>query len=140
MAQTKQSIGMRSTSELNLDDLFGDPSPIQVRYGGRLHDMRRPVAMGPLDGLRFQRLQAQWLELQRMPNGEDDELQAERLETAIDGQLMLVCPTLAEMHPPFAVRVRALEHYLQQLAPPKQPELEPGAEAEAASSTNPKDR
>jgi hypothetical protein len=105
---------------LNLDELFGQTQVIQIKWQGRIYDLRRPEALDPIDFVRYEKLQTRMNQLQTGSQGNPQEdlteEQATEFKLIMDDMTRLLCPDLHAAKLPFVAQFRVLVHYSDTLA------------------------
>ena len=113
---------------LNLDQLLGENSPIQVRLRGVAYELRAPHAFGAREHVRFERLQRQLIayETAEATSDVDDETtldaSAKMIETVIDKLLAMLNADLLNAGLTFPQKSSALKFYMHQVEAQMAPE------------------
>lgn len=117
-----------STPPLDLDALYGKDAqrPIQVKWGGKLHDFRLPSQYGPVEAMQLQELHNRFRSLNLLvvkPKKMTDaqfrraqQKQMANIESVIDQVFAIVCPSLTKEQLPFAAKMNAFNFYTAEIA------------------------
>lgn len=98
---------------LNLDEVFGKSRPVIAVYQGIRYELMRPESLSPAQYGEWMRLQAEIEEIRSRSKSlsQEDMAQWDRLLTEV---LRMLCPSFAEVNPPFQVRMKTLEFYFEE--------------------------
>lgn len=99
---------------LDLDELFGNATPIKVKWQGKDYELRLPESMGPVEYAQFGKLQTRVNALQ-VGDGTMDETQAGEMDQLVNNMLAILNGEIGKAQLPFVARMRALEFYGQTL-------------------------
>jgi len=99
---------------LNLDDLFGNPQPVNVRWQEIEYHFARMETLTPRQIAQLNKLQKQAREV----SGNDDP-DVERVDTLLNDMLTMLCAEFPAAAVPFALKTRVMEFYAAQAQPQK---------------------
>lgn len=99
---------------LDLDQLLGQARAVKVRWQGREYELLRMDGISPKQSLAFQRMIGR---VQKLQSGEaaDDDQQASELEALMKESLRLLCKDLPVDDIPFAMQMKILMFYTEEM-------------------------
>jgi len=101
---------------LNLDEVFGEDRPIKVKWKGETYDLLRLEAFSPREINRFQNMQKDAAELQRLKNAakKNDHSIDKKIEQLFDKMLSTLCAKLPLAEIPFLAKTRIITFYIEE--------------------------
>jgi hypothetical protein len=106
---------MDENKVLNLDEMFGEDRPVKVKWKGVEYDLLRLEAFSPREINRFQMMQKDASELQRLKNenAADKSIDA-KIEQLFDKMLSTLCAKLPLKEIPFLGKTRIITFYIEE--------------------------
>ena len=106
---------MNETKVLNLDEMFGEDRPVVVKWHGESYNLLRLEAFSPREINRFQSMQKDASELQRLKNAnKDDKGIDKKIEDLFDKMLSTLCAKLPLKDIPFLGKTRIITFYIEE--------------------------
>lgn len=100
---------------LNLDEMFGEDRPVVVKWKGENYNLLRLEAFSPREINRFQSMQKDANELQRLKNAnKDDKSIDKKIEDLFDKMLSTLCTKLPLKEIPFLGKTRIITFYIEE--------------------------
>lgn len=100
---------------LNLDEMFGEDRPVVVKWHGESYNLLRLEAFSPREINRFQSMQKDASELQRLKNAnKDDKSIDKKIEDLFDKMLSTLCVKLPLKEIPFLGKTRIITFYIEE--------------------------
>lgn len=100
---------------LNLDEMFGEDRPVKVTWKGETYELLRLEAFSPREINRFQTMQKDAAELQRLKNAKkDDKSIDKKIEELFDKMLSTLCAKLPLKEIPFLGKTRIITFYIEE--------------------------
>jgi hypothetical protein len=106
---------MDENKVLNLDEMFGEDRPVKVKWKGVEYELLRLEAFSPREINRFQTMQKDASELQRLKNANaaDKSIDA-KIEQLFDKMLSTLCAKLPLKEIPFLGKTRIITFYIEE--------------------------
>lgn len=106
---------MSDQKVLNLDEMFGEDRPVTVVWQGVKYDLLRMEAFSPREINRFQTMQKDASELQRLKNANKDDKSIDgKIEALFDKMLSTLCAKLPLKEIPFLGKTRIITFYIEE--------------------------
>ena len=100
---------------LNLDEMFGEDRPVKVKWKGESYNLLRLEAFSPREINRFQSMQKDASELQRLKNANKDDKSIDgKIEALFDKMLSTLCAKLPLKEIPFLGKTRIITFYIEE--------------------------
>ena len=100
---------------LNLDEMFGEDRPVVVKWHGESYNLLRLEAFSPREINRFQSMQKDASELQRLKNAnKNDKGIDKKIEDLFDKMLSTLCAKLPLKDIPFLGKTRIITFYIEE--------------------------
>ena len=100
---------------LNLDEMFGEDRPVVVKWHGESYNLLRLEAFSPREINRFQSMQKDASELQRLKNANKDDKSIDgKIEALFDKMLSTLCAKLPLKDIPFLGKTRIITFYIEE--------------------------
>lgn len=100
---------------LNLDEMFGEDRPVVVKWHGKSYNLLRLDAFSPREINRFQSMQKDASELQRLKNAnKEDKSIDKKIEDLFDKMLSTLCVKLPLKEIPFLGKTRIITFYIEE--------------------------
>lgn len=106
---------MDENKVLNLDEMFGEDRPVKVKWHGESYNLLRLEAFSPREINRFQSMQKDASELQRLKNlNKADKSIDKKIEDLFDKMLSTLCVKLPLKEIPFLGKTRIITFYIEE--------------------------